>query len=289
MRHVTTRSSGAERDTCTGFPSLPLPCRTVLVLAAGEGSGCTTLAINLASELARLDNSFCILGEQSVAFGRLANYLQVCPHTTLYELVSEIGLLDPERMRRALTPIEENLSILVGSYLTIRPFIITPEIAFKVLACATQLARTVVVDARHNFEEVDLEFAAAAGHLVLVGKPAVTALNDLRTLIESFERRPCLGERYVVINQYDYAAGDLSQDAIARHLNVRDVFLVSSDPAAIRIAETKGMPLRKAVGKSPVLDDISALAYAILGRAPEPQPRWSLKESLKHVASLFGR
>jgi Flp pilus assembly CpaE family ATPase len=288
MRHFVSRSSGTADHAQVGTTAAASKCRTVVVLAAGEGSGCTTLAVNVASELARLDNSPCILGEQSVAFGRLANFLHICPHTTLYDLVTEIGELGPERMRRALTRIEDNFSVLVGSYLTIRPFTVTPEIAFKVLACTTQLARTVVVDARHNFDEVDFEFAAMADHLVLVGKPAVSSLNDLRTLVESFERRKCQGQRYVVINQYDDAAGYLSQEAIARHLNVPDVFLVAADSAAFRTAETEGLPLRKVVGESKALDDICSLAYAILGRVPEPPPRWSLKDSLTRLAHSLG-
>jgi Flp pilus assembly CpaE family ATPase len=289
MRHLLTRSSDAENSALAGISSATSQCRTVVVLAASQGSGCTTLAVNVASELARLDNSPCILGEQAVAFGRLANYLHICPHTTMYDLVTEIGQLDPERMRRALTQIEDNFSVLVGSYLTIRPFTVTPEIAFKVLACTIQLARTVVVDARHNFDEVDFEFAATADHLLLVGKPAVTALNDLRTLVESFERRKCLGKRYVVINQYDDAAGELSPEAMARHLNVPDVFLVAADAPAFRTAEREGLPLRKVVDQSKSLDDICALAYAILGRVPEPPPRWSLKDSLTRLAhSLAG-
>jgi Flp pilus assembly CpaE family ATPase len=285
---IISRSSDVTGQALAGIASPTPKCRTVVVLAAGEGSGCTTLAVNVASELARLDNSPCILGEQSVAFGRLANFLHICPHTTLYDLVTEIGDLDPERMRRALTRIEDNFSVLVGSYLTIRPFTITPEIAFKVLACTTQLARTVVVDARHNFDEVDFEFAATADHLVLLGKPAVSALNDLRTLVESFERRKCLGRRYVVINQYDDAAGDLPPEAIARHLNVPDVFLVAADAAGFRTAEREGLPLRKAVEQSKALDDICSLAYAILGRVPEPPPRWSLRDSLTRLAHSLG-
>src|SRR5580704_11853327 len=115
MRHLLTRSSDAENSTIVAIASPTSNSRTVVVLAASQGSGCTTLAVNVASELARLDNSPCILGEQSVAFGRLANFLHICPHTTLYDLVTEIGQLDPERMRRALTRIEDNFSVLVGS------------------------------------------------------------------------------------------------------------------------------------------------------------------------------
>ena len=145
----------------------PARCRSVVVLGATEGSGCTTLAVNLAAELSRLQNRHCILGEQSVAFGRLANLLRISPHLTLYDLVSEPDLLDAELMRTALTKIDENLSVLVGSYLAVRPVTITHEIAFKVLAWTLELAETVIVAARHNFDEDDSEFASHAQPFVL--------------------------------------------------------------------------------------------------------------------------
>ena len=71
--------------------------------------------------------------------------------------------------------------MLVGSYLAVRPITITPEIAFKVLACTLQLSATVIVDARHHFDEIDFDFAAKVDHLVLVAKPTTPSLSCLRT------------------------------------------------------------------------------------------------------------
>ncbi len=145
--------------------------------------------MNLACEIARLQqDGLCVLAEQAVAFGRLANYLGIRPKVTLYDLVSDLDHMDAERMREAMTPIDDNLCVLVGSYREITPFTITPEVAFKALACAMQLARTVVVDARHHFEEVDLDFAAKSQHVVLVAKPTIPSLHAMRTLLEA---APC--------------------------------------------------------------------------------------------------
>ncbi|HET6324242.1 MAG TPA: hypothetical protein VFG04_06040 [Planctomycetaceae bacterium] len=258
-------------------------CRSVLVLGATEDVGCTTVSVNLASELARLQDGLCILAEQAVAFGRLANYLGIRPKVTLYDLVSDLEHMDEARMREAMTPIDDNLQVLVGSYREITPFTITPEVAFKALACAMQLARTVVVDARHHFEEVDLDFAAKSQHVVLVAKPTIPSLHSMRTLLEALLRRGSVGKHYVVINQYVASAEAISRQAIEGHLNEHEVFLVTSDPA-IAMAESNGRLLRKSAPDSEALRDITTLARAILGMRPELPARSSLRDSLKRMA-----
>ena len=258
-------------------------CRTILVLGATEGVGCTTVAANLAAELSRLEEGPCILAEQAVAFGRLANYLGIRPKVTLYDLVSDLDHMDESRMRDAMTPIDDNLYVLVGSYREITPFTITPEVAFKALACAMQLARSVVVDARHHFEEVDLDFAAKSQHVVLVAKPTIPSLHSMRTLLEALLRRGSIGKHYVVINQYVASADAISRHTIEGHLNEHEVFLVASD-AAIELAENSGRLLRKSAPDSEALRDISTLARSILGLHPEQPQRPSLRDSLKRVA-----
>jgi Flp pilus assembly CpaE family ATPase len=270
---------GALQRAAVDFVESTSHCRTVLVLGATEGSGCTTMSVNLAFELARLQKRSCILGEQAVAFGRLANYLHINPPLTLYDLVSELDQLDAEAMRHALFPVGDNVSVLVGSYLTIRPFTVTPEVAFKVLACAMELAETVVVDARHHFDDVDFEFAAKVHHLVLVAKPTPPSLSNLRTLLETFTHFGRAGETYVVINQYAPGEEALSKETIEGYLDIPDVWLVTSDAAAIEAAENSGQTLRKAAPTSPAVEDIAALARAILGMssertAPHPARTW---------------
>jgi Flp pilus assembly CpaE family ATPase len=264
-------------------PQAASRCRTVLVLGATEDVGATTVCVNLASELARLQGGPCILAEQAVAFGRLANYLGIRPKVTLYDLVSDLDHMDEERMREAMTPIDDNLHVLVGSYREITPFTITPEVAFKALACAMQLARTVVVDARHHFDEVDLDFAAKSQHVVLVAKPTILSLHSMRTLLEALLRRGSVGKHYVVINQYVASADAISRHTIEGHLNEHEVFLVASDPA-IQNAENSGRLLRKSAPESEALRDISTLARTILGLPPEHPPRASLVDSLKRMA-----
>jgi Flp pilus assembly CpaE family ATPase len=145
------------------------------------------------------------------------------------------------------------------------------------------LTRTVVVDARHHFEEVDLDFAAKSQHVVLVARPTIPSLHSMRTLLEALLRRGSLGKHYVVINQYVASLEAISRHTIEGHLNEHEVFLVASDPA-IAMTEISGRLLRKSAPDSEALRGISTLARAILGLRPEQPQRSSLRDSLKRMA-----
>jgi pilus assembly protein CpaE len=259
--------------------------RLTVVLGASEGCGSTTIALNLASELGRLHQAPCILAEGAVSFGRLANYLGIEPQLTTYDLASDLDRLDIERMRLALTKVEDNLLVRAGSYKTISPFTLTAEGAFRLLDCAKQLADLVVVDSRYQFDDLDFEFVSKAHHLMLVAKPTIPSLHSLKLLLDLLARRECLGQQYVVINQFVTGDAEFSKRSLEAALNVSHVFTVASDTRALRAAENSGETLRKAAPHSCALSDITALAQAILGMPTEAHPMgWRFLNSLSHLA-----
>ena len=179
--------------------------------------------------------------------------------------------------------------MLVGSYLAVRPVTITREIAFKVLECTLQLAETVIVDARHNFDDIDFEFACNVEHLVLVAKPTMPSLRCLRTLLETFARRGIAGKKYVVINQYQPDDDGSSRDSIERFLDVPGIFVVAADAEAVDAAENSGKLLHALFPECQVVKDISSLARTILGLPPELESRTALRQWLDLIPALVKR
>jgi pilus assembly protein CpaE len=270
-----------------GYPASP--CRTITVLGASEGSGATTIALNLASEIGRLRNALCILAEGNVAFGRLAHYLAIEPHETLYDLFSDIERVDVERLRRALTKVEDNLEVVTGSYRAITPLAFTHEQALGLLTLAKQLADTVVVDGRYNYEDLDFEFVSKVDQLVLVSKPTIMSLYSLRMMLDQLEERQCMAEQFIVINHFDRRAQDISIRRIQEVLRAPKIFTVAADAAAYTLAETAGQTLRRAAAHSRACKDITKLAKAMLGMADVPSRAGrSLLEKLSRLAHPFG-
>jgi pilus assembly protein CpaE len=257
----------------------------IVVIGAGEGCGCTTVALNLASELGRLHNAPCILSEGAVSFGRLANYLGIEPKLTTYDLLSEPDRLDIERVRQALFKVEDNLLVLAGSYKAITPFTLTAEAALGLVEYAKQLSDLIVVDSRYQFEDVDFDFVSRARHIVVLAKPTIPSLHSSKLLLDLLARRECIGQQYIVINQFVRGDSEFSKRALEAALDVTTLFTVASDPPAVRAAENAGETLRKAAPHSRALADITALARNLLALPAEERPdRGGFLKSLSRMA-----
>jgi pilus assembly protein CpaE len=263
-------------------------CRVISVLGAAEGSGATSISLNLAAEIGRLRHAPCLLAEGAVGFGRLANYLNIAPQSTLLELINDIDHVDVERVRQAITKVDDNLHVITGSHSGIVPADLTADKALRLLNYAKQLTDVVVVDGRYAYEELDVEFVAHSQQVVLVAQPTIPSLYGLKRVLDWLAQRECLAQQYVVINRFLPGAKEFSIRSLEGVLHVPKVFPVASDWASFQAAENAGQTLRNTVPRSHALADITVLARAMLGMPAEPLPLgWSFLNSWNRVAHAF--
>jgi pilus assembly protein CpaE len=260
-------------------------CRVITVLGATEGSGTTSISLNLAAEIGRLRNAPCLLAEGAVGFGRLANYLGIAPQLTIMDLINDIDHVDVERVRQAVMKVDDHLHVLTGSHGGIVPFELTTEKVFRLLNYAKQLNDVLVVDGRYAYEELDFEFVARSQQLVLVAQPTMPSLYGVRRILDLLAQRKCLAQEHVVINRYLPSDKEFSIHSFEDVLHVPKVFLVASDWASFQAAANAGQTLRKTAPRSHALADITVLARAMLGMPAEPPPvGWSFLGSWNRVA-----
>jgi Flp pilus assembly CpaE family ATPase len=263
-------------------------CRTITVLGASEGCGASTIALNLASEIGRLKNSLCILAEESFSFGRLAHSLNIEPLLTIAELLNDIELLDLERVRSALTKVEDNLQVLVGSYRSISPVKPSKADALKLLGIVKQLTDVVVIDGRYTYDEVAFDSIAQSQQIVFVAKPTVSSIQNLMTLLAHFAQRESLAQQFVVINQFDPETETFSVERLSEIIGVPRLHTVASDAKGIRLADALGQTLRNATPHSPALADLTLLAKAVMGIPVEAKPAASfIGAALDRVSHFF--
>jgi pilus assembly protein CpaE len=263
-------------------------CRTITVLGASEGCGASTIALNLASEIGRLKNSPCILAEESFSFGRLAHSLNIEPLLTIAELLNDAELLDLERVRSALTKVEDNLQVLVGSYRSINPVKPSKADALKLLGIVKQLTDVVVIDGRYTYDEVAFDSIAQSQQLVFVAKPTVSSIQNLMTLLAHFAQRESLAQQFVVINQFDPETETFSVERLSEIIGVPKLHTVASDAKGIRLADALGQTLRNATPHSPAFADMTLLAKAVLGIPLEAKPAASfMGAALDRVSHFF--
>jgi pilus assembly protein CpaE len=263
-----------EALDCVGvhFGRSPRASRLVAVSGVTGGCGATTLAINLAHEMAQVHGRQTILTELSLQIGMLVTYLDIQPKYTLDDLLTYQPELDVHLVDRALTPLRDKLSILPGPK---RPATQTKgslsRIA-QVLDFLRHLADVVVLDVPCTLDDSYFDLLAAVDHVVLVGEQRIPAVRNVQLVLESLGRSEAGGKRYFAVNRYDHSLEGFTARDLEKLLGTSRVVTMANDPARVTQALNRGQALREAAPNSPVLADVRALARALfdLNEASSP-------------------
>ncbi len=242
--------------------------KTVIAVAGATGGcGGSTLAVNLAYEIAHLMDRRCILADLSLTMGTVASSLNVEPRYTMQDLLKNIGRVDVDLVRRVLFKITDNLEILAGPNQVIAPPSNPPHDVIQVVDLLNQLADVVVLDVPPTYNDLYFEVLANAGQVVLVCEQKVPSIRALKLVREAIGRADPDDSEYLVINRYDPKVQGFTVVNLSKLLQVTKWRTIADDPAAVVASVNHGVPLRLEAPQSRVLTDIDALACTLLGVA----------------------
>lgn len=236
--------------------------RLVSVSGATGGVGATTLAINLAAELAELGRSV-VLSEPTAQVGKLAVHLDASPTYTVNDLLRRGDDIDQSLIDKALVPLGDRLRVLAadpGSLPTATP----PTSAILTLVdYLRHAADFAVVDLPCTYDDAFFGVLASADVVVLVGQQRIPSVRTLQMLLDFLSRveRPDREVR-VVINRYDPGLAGFDADRLRQVLKLESVDTIADDPRAVTTAVNAGHTLR-AGGRSAALDDIARFARSL--------------------------
>lgn len=249
---------------------VPTTNKVISVAGVTGGCGTTTIAINLAYELAHLHPFRVILAELSLQMGKLAISLNVEPRYTTHDLLREIHRLDLYVVQQALTPVADRMSILAGPYEAVSTLSVTSHDVLILLDSLRQLAEVVVVDVPSTFDSMYFDTLNASDHVVLVGQQKVPTIRALQMVSASLQDKT----PFLVLNRYDASVPGFGVNKIKDMLHVPEMFTICSDYAAVSGAMNVGRPLRVQAPKSKVVQDISTLAGALVPHEDcQPAPK----------------
>jgi pilus assembly protein CpaE len=242
--------------------------KTIAVAGATGGCGATTIALNLAYELAYLKQVNCILMELSLRMGVLASQLDVQPRYTTSDLLFDMDNVDSYAVNQALTRIADNFSILPGPYQTIEPGVIQAANVLKLIDFAGHLAEVVVLDVPCTFDELYFKSLSAADKVVLVTQQKVSSIRGAQMVCNALpDLRPAL-----VVNRYDPKLSGFSADRLRSLLKCPELTTVAND-TVVGAAADHGRPLRLQGPRSRVLADIGKLVEDLAPKEFEPKRR----------------
>ncbi len=237
--------------------------KVIAVSGATGGAGATTVALNLAAQIAHRNQSKCVLMELSLRMGVLAMFLDIEPAYTSTDLVSMLDRLDNYLVEQSLTAVNENLLVLPGPYQSIETEIIPPLEVLKLVDVVKHFAPLVVLDVPATYDELFFRALSLADKAVLVVEPQVASLRAAQLVSSGLSNSDSLD---IVINRFDSKKTGLSLEKLESVLRNNRLTTLPED-GTLREATNSGNLLQQFRPNSPSLPVFESLASKLLDGA----------------------
>ncbi len=261
------------------------PGQLVSIMGSAGGVGCTTLAVNLGTELADLvgpDERVAVV-DLDFRFGHVATLLDVHGQYTIADLCSTHEELDPEMILKALIKHESGVYVLRRPHLFAQAEMITAAHCTNVLTSLQQLCSYVVIDGPNRHEPGGRSVLDAADVNLMVIQLLVTAVRNTDRMVQELGAQGFNTDRIsYVCNRVGRESAHLEIDQVEAILNRKMFATISDDWKNVSSSVNIGQPLRLHAERCKVRQEIRELAQRI--HTPE-----RFADAARAKGGLFGR
>ncbi len=274
-----------------GIPSRQEPERRGAIIAVYSpkgGSGCTTIATNLAISLKR-DKEKVALVDCSLQFGDVGVFLNLQAKNTLADLIPQIDELDDIILDGVLQTHSSGVKALLAPPRPEMADLVTPEHIKRILAYLRGCYEYVIADTSSSLYDLTLAILEASDLILLVITPDIPAIKDAKLFFEVMEvlGYPLEGVN-LVLNKVDRHS-EIQEQNIANSIKHPITARISNDPLVTLRAVNQGIPLLIGQKDKVISRDILALATHLKGeltKVEEPEEEVE-KESKGIISRIF--
>ncbi len=251
------------------------------------GTGCTTLAVNVAIALQKILGSearICLV-DANLQFGDVSIFMKLQPSRTLADLVPHIDDLDPDLLETIVVTHSSGVKVLVapsspeeaeifresgteesGANATLR----------TILQFARPLFDYIIIDTAHQVDEILLAVMDMTDLLLVVTRPVIPEIRGARMYIDLLRKLHYDFDRVgLVINSVDSKRMGIQPEAIERAMMPALAHVPMDERTALRAANL-GEPVMVKGSRTALGQGILGLANTIHERvhvvAEEEQP-----------------
>ncbi len=236
--------------------------RLVSVLGASGGCGTSTLAVNLATVLAR-QHGRCALIDLKPGVGDLAALLDLRPEHSLADLCLNSARMDRAMFEAALVAHASGVHLLAPPQMYEDIRLVTPKGVHKTLALAREIFPLSVADLEDCFHEEQVIALRQADLVLLVFRLDFPALRNTRRILDYFEQINIPDDRVrLVINRYGQAK-ELPVSEAEEALGRKVAYYIPDDPKTVNGANNMGVPVVLKTPSSKVAQSMAAVAGAL--------------------------
>lgn len=246
------------------------------VFSTKGGVGQTTVAVNLAVELAKRKIGKVLLLDLVLQHGNVGDFLDLPSKYTLVDLVENFERLDSNLLENSLAKHEQGFYVLPCPKEPEKGDFITQKEASDVFRFLKANFQYVIADVGHEFSQIAISYLDASDLILLVTTPEVPSLFNTRSAFDIFKRLGYAPQKVKVVLNRWRMEGEVDASLIPRKLGLDLAYRLIDDPASCLNAVNLGQPLATVSKNSEIVKAFRDLASLVV----EP----SLKKEKTHVA-----
>jgi len=239
------------------------PGKLVSVMGSAGGVGCTTIATNLAVELADLvgpDEKVAIV-DFDFRFGQVATLLDVRGKYTVADLCSTPEDLDPQMVLKALIKHDSGVHVLGRPHTFAQAEMITAAHCANVLTSLQEMCAYVVVDGPTRHDPGGRSVLDASDFNLMIVQLLVTNVRNADRMIQELANQGFNTERIsLVYNRLGRESAHLTLEQVESILGHKMFASITDDWKNVSASVNIGQPLRQHCEKSKVRREIRHLA-----------------------------
>jgi pilus assembly protein CpaE len=260
-----------DRRAAPEAPTLPTrAAKLVTVIKSVGGVGATALTTQLAIRFARSEASHgreaCLI-DLDVQFGDAAFQLGMRPRLTLADLFQAGSRLDGALLRSVTTRHDSGVQLIAAPAEMMPLELMAADQLMEIVDAAKREFGTVFVELPTNWTNWTLSLLATSDLVLLVTDLGVGSLHRARRQLDLIAAQDldALDIR-VIVNRFDKSHyRSLGADNVAKALGREVAFTVVNDPALMRSATERGMPIDELKRKSQVGKELDLIDAALAG------------------------
>jgi len=178
VRDVERRRSVVTMGRETQVPSGPQDVKTIVVYSPRGGSGCTTIATNLAIALYAETNQRVLLVGGKLFFGHLGIMLNIRTNNTIADLIPHAAQMDESLVYDVVTRHASGIYVLMDPFDLQIAQGIRPQDLYNVMQGLQRLYDIIVVDVGTSLNDNTVTIMDMADRILVVTTPDLASLHD---------------------------------------------------------------------------------------------------------------
>lgn len=231
----------------------------VSVYSPKGGTGCTTIAVNLAVALAELGHRTLLI-DGSLQFGDVAVMLNMKPSTSIVDLMDRIADLDSDLVSSVVVRHSSGLGVLMAPPRPEMADLVTEENMKKLLDLLRLSFEFIIIDTSSSLNDVALSMLDASDRIFLVTEQSLPTLKNVSRFFDLAETLSYQRNKTVlVVNRASDRLG-ISVKDISDTLKRPVISTIPADPDTVGRAADQGRPLVYAARKRTISARLLKLA-----------------------------